>query len=118
MTVLEKIRALNTAFQKSYYDEDLGFFSHVAPGMLQEMGNLICSIIPQEHDLRLTINPHLELVDYEIANMKEVSTKNITNESVKDNYLISAKRNASQACWRFRDALWRYNAKILEQVVA
>jgi len=117
MTVKEKIASLNAAFQKAYYDKDFGFFNYTIPSMLNEIKSFISEIITDNHPLRLKIDEHIKIIDYELKEMDDISKRVTEHNATKDNYLNSAKRNISQALWRFHDDIWRFDSKILEQVI-
>lgn len=117
MTVLLKIRLLNSEFQKSYYDGDIDFFNFTAPEMIRNIIEFMASVVPEEHPLRKTIEPHLGLLHEQIEPLKEIDRKSNPDDSVKDNYINYAKNNVSKGCWRIAHAIWRYDARMLDQVI-
>ncbi len=117
MTIKEKIFLLNADFQKSYYDSDLGFFNRLMPEKLIAIKEFMYSIISEQHPLRRSIEKHVELIDYELKEFKNISQKPNADNAIKDNYLNAAKQNISQSLWRFHDDILRFESRMLEQVL-
>lgn len=117
MTVKEKIFHLNSDFQKSYYDEDAGFFNWTMPEKLKTIKEFMHSVINEQHPLRNTIQKHIELLDYELKQFDIIANKVNSDYATKDNYINAAKQNISQSLWRFHDDIWRFDGRILEQVL-
>jgi hypothetical protein len=102
-------------FQKSYYDIDLGFFNRTIPEKLETIKSFMYSIIQEQHPLRNSIKKNIEWIDYELKEFKDISNKPNADYAIKDNYINSAKRNISQALWRFHDDILRFDSRMLEQ---
>ena len=117
MTVKEKILNLNTDFQKSYYDIDLGFFNRTMPEKLTTIKDFMLTVINDQHPLSHTIEKHVDIIDYEIKEFKDIANKATTDYATKDNYLNAAKQNISQALWRFHDDISRSDSRMLEQIL-
>lgn len=117
MTLKEKIFTINADFQKSYYDIDSGFFNLTIPEKLKTIKEFMYSVIDEQHSLRNSIKKHIELIDYEIKEFKDVANKPNADFATKDNYINAAKKNISQALWRFHDDIWRFDGRILEQIL-
>ena len=117
MTIKEKIFLLNADFQKSYYDNNLGFFNSLMPEKLITIKEFMYSVINEQHPLRHSIEKHVELIDYELNEFRSISKKPYVDYAIKDNYLNAAKQNISQSLWRFHDDIWSFESKILEQVL-
>jgi hypothetical protein len=118
MTVKEKIFELNADFQKAYYDKDLGFFDRTIPEKLKAIKEFITLVIDEQHSLWLTIQEHLEFIDYELENCKTIAKMSKPLNRVKDNFIIASKRNVSTSLWGFEASLWRYNEKLLNQTLS
>lgn len=116
MTVKEKIFSINADFQKLYYDTSIDFFNSIIPIKLIIIREFINSVINEQHPLRSSVLKHIESIDYELKEMKEIAQNIKANFATKDNYVNSAKRNISQVLWRFHDDIWRFDANILSQI--
>jgi hypothetical protein len=117
MTVKQTIVDLNTKFQKSYYDEDLGFFESLIPQMVEEIESFIDSFSERHTQLK-----------YSLEKVKNI-LKEITNDRnrlldlpaptppTKDCYLNTMKRNASSALWEMHDIIFHSNPRLLQDVL-
>lgn len=114
MTVKEKIRQLNTGFQKSYYDQSISYFSHDAPAMIQEMLALI-NTIADKYELQLTLKDQIKLLQDQINDLKSITIEK--TDDVKDAWLIPVKKNVSGALWSFHRKLWNFRESILSEEI-
>lgn len=117
MTVSDKIFELNKQFQKSYYDTDAGFFSYTVTEMIEEIKTFLTTIIDEQHPLRYSVNKHLEVLDQQISDMKNLADNRDANNWVKDKWLNGCKINVSNVCWGFRHECLNFNENILNQVI-
>jgi len=114
MTVKEKIKELNTTFQKSYYDQSLSYFSHDAPAMIEEMLVLI-NTIADKYEMQLTLKDTIKLLQDQINDLKSVTIEK--TDDAKDAWLIPVKKNVSGALWRFHRKLWNFRESILNEEI-
>jgi hypothetical protein len=113
MKVKERIRELNTEFQKSYYDTDAGYFTQVVPQMLEEMEAFMTMTIANR-SLGTTMDECFHILNNVKEDMQRIAEHPNPSYATKDNWLNGAKQNVSQALWRFHDHLYGYDARMLE----
>lgn len=117
MTVKEKIKELNSDFQKCYWDKRHDFFSYMAPEMIEAIKTFMISIVPEGHELSYTINPIIGILNDQAAYSKEGNKDTLQYFKTKDHHLNFIKGNVSEACWRFNHALWNFNERMLNEVI-
>ena len=117
MTVKDKIFKLNKQFQISYYDTRHDFFSYVAPDMINQIKTFLTTTINEQHPLRNRVSNHIELLDEQLEDLKEISENKSANEWVKDKFLNGVKRNVTEVLWGFRHQIWNFDENILNQVI-
>jgi len=117
MTVKERIIELNTKFQKSYYDMDAGFFTYLLPQMLNDMKALIDGFIEKHPNLENTFKDSLTILGQQYEDLHSLLEMPAPSYAVKDNYLNAMKKNISQALWRFHDNIFRFDSRLLQEVL-
>lgn len=120
MTVEEKIRQLNSEFQKLYWDDRHDFFSYLIPEKLGIIREFITSVVQVGNELYNNIETDsLLILDNQISDSISGNKDHLDRfkENLKDSYLHNIKKNTSELLWRFRYALWNFKESMLHQVI-